>query len=273
MIFLFIFGLFLFSSSSFAIEKKTAEQILSESAGFVQLGAYSDAEQSLKQGLNFYPGNADLRFELANLYVIQHDLLQKQNQSGAAVSKLKAAARELEQAVMYRPDSVSGFYNLGTIQKNLGRYEEARKSFQKALMLDPNQVPAILQLGATYEEQGFFEEAESIYRDAQERIYDQRLQNAVQNLYENRDYYQAAESRQRQMATASQMNSMSNALNSYGSSEPNYFNTPYPQGSDTGYGTNYGNNSGTQNALGQAVPLLGQMFAKQLFGSRSSDDE
>jgi tetratricopeptide (TPR) repeat protein len=152
-------------------------------------GALDDAEEQFEEALLREPMNSDYRFELANLYAMRHDEFLQAGDEAGAKEKMEASARELEQAVMARPDFLAAQFNLGVVYKRLGKYENARKQFKKALELNPAQGgPAMLQIGATYEEQGFYDEAETIYKELLEKYPNHpELHRSLQELAERRE--------------------------------------------------------------------------------------
>ena len=166
----------------------------------MEQGAWDEAEEQFNEALLREPMNAEYHFELANLYGIRHDeALQAHDETGAQ-DKLEASMRELEQAVMTKPDFMAARFNLGVVYKNLGQYEKAREEFKEVLRQDPAQGPAKLQIGATYEEQGFYDEAETIYHDLLERYPGHpELQKSLQRLEERREQGRRSEMAERQV--------------------------------------------------------------------------
>ena len=147
-----------------------AEQAFLKGIGFKESGRLTEAEGQIKRALELEPANADYHFELANVYAMRRDARAKFSKRDDPEDPILAqTARELEQAVMLRPDFLAAHYNLGVVYKKQGRYEKARETFRRVLELDSRQSGALMQIGATYEEQGFFEDAESFYQEAREK--------------------------------------------------------------------------------------------------------
>lgn len=117
-------------------------------------GNFLAAENLLRKAIEIEPNNADYRFELANLYAEQENLIE--------------ARFEYEQAVMIAPDHLASRYNLGLVYSELGLPSEAREEFRKVLDLDPSNIRAQIQIGYTYADQGFYDEAREAFQLAQE---------------------------------------------------------------------------------------------------------
>jgi tetratricopeptide (TPR) repeat protein len=172
----------------------------------LQEGDLDEAEEHFGEALLLEPMNPDYRFELGNLYAMRYQESYGMGDDLDAQNRLEAAARELEQAVMIKPDFLAAKFNLGVVYKNLGEYEKARQKFKEVLNQDPAQGPAMVQIGMTYEEQGFYDEAETIYKDLLERFPNHpALQDALNGLAQRR--YQA------RMREASQAQTRQMALN------------------------------------------------------------
>lgn len=194
-------------------------------------GALDEAEEQFKEALLQEPTNAEYRFELANLYGIRHDeFLHVRDETGAQ-EKLEASRRELEQAVMAKPDFLAARFNLGVVYKNLGEYEKAREQFKEVLKREMGsdpiliQGPAELQIGLTYEAQGFYDDAEMIYHELQERYPGHpELQRALQGLEERRaqnDRSEMAGRQARQMALNTGLSALAQGRQSDANRDPN----------------------------------------------------
>ena len=147
----------------------TGRDHFDKALNLMQEGTLDESEEQFKEAIQLEPMNSEYRFELANLYAMRHDELWNMKDGAGALEKLKASKRELEQAVMTKPDFLPAHFNLGVVYKKLAQYENARAQFKEVLKLDLSQTPAMLQIGATYEEQGFYDEAQTIYQDLIER--------------------------------------------------------------------------------------------------------
>ena len=168
----------------------------------MQEGTLDESEEQFKEAIQLEPMNSEYRFELANLYAMRHDELWNMKDGAGALEKLKASKRELEQAVMTKPDFLPAHFNLGVVYKKLAQYENARAQFKEVLKLDLSQTPAMLQIGATYEEQGFYDEAQTIYQDLIERYPGHsEFQNALRELAARRQQSQAVETQKSSQRT------------------------------------------------------------------------
>ncbi len=151
-------------------------------------GQWAEAERDFRKALELDPANPNIHFELANFYAARFDKSRISVLDPGPTEMLNAAARELGQAVMLKPDFLAAYYNLGIVHSRLRRFEEAREDFKRMLELDPGQTNARLQIGAIYEQQGFYDEAESVYREAQERDFGNAdVHAALEELPRNRE--------------------------------------------------------------------------------------
>ena len=180
---------------------KSAREAFGQGLALKNEGRMTEAERYFKKALEEDPSNADYHFELANIFALER-------------STLPSAARELEQAVMIRPDFVAAHFNLGVVYKKWGKYEEARAEFKKAMALTPPDQPAtpyLMQIGSIYEEQGFYDDAETLYKEALEKDYGNRdIRNALETLNERR----ASAAQRARREQASQLQSRINQSNS-----------------------------------------------------------
>ena len=176
--------LILFPSCVFAAP---SENFMKQAIQFKEAGDLSGAEAAVKKALEAEPANADFHFELANLYAMRHDAQAKAG-NPEPLKILGDAARELEQAVMVRPDFLAAHYNLGVVYKREKKIEKAREEFRRVLELDPRQAAAWVQIGETYEGQGFFDEAKDSYLSARELNYgNPEIEGALRDLEHHRD--------------------------------------------------------------------------------------
>lgn len=148
---------------------------------FQAQGEWASAERAFVKAIAAEPSNSDYHLELAMVYAIQYDTVR--NSPEYKTLLLERAARELEQAVMFRPQFTMAHYNLGVIYKKQGKFEDARKQFRRVLELDPAAVKAQLEIGLIYEEQGFFDDARDAYDKAREMSYfDPDVKAALEDL-------------------------------------------------------------------------------------------
>ena len=81
---------------------------------------------------------------------------------------LDRALSELEAVVRLEPDNAESRFDLGEVQRVLGRLAEAEQNYLQALEISPTLLPALRQLGGLYFAQKRFPEAAQIYRRALE---------------------------------------------------------------------------------------------------------
>jgi tetratricopeptide (TPR) repeat protein len=98
------------------------------------------------------PGNPVLNDDLALLYL--------------EIGRADEAARHFEQALRLRPDSVAGFFNLGTALMLAGRAEAAAVRLNEAVRLKPDYAAAHNNLGNALAAQHKLNEALQHYRAA-----------------------------------------------------------------------------------------------------------
>ncbi|WP_395742764.1 tetratricopeptide repeat protein [Prosthecobacter sp.] len=84
----------------------------------------------------------------------------------AGSKKLKEAEAALTEALRLDPSSAMLHLNLGNLQDQVGRKDEALKSYLKALALDPGSVNACYNLGLLYAELGKYQEAKKSFEAA-----------------------------------------------------------------------------------------------------------
>jgi tetratricopeptide (TPR) repeat protein len=84
----------------------------------------------------------------------------------AGSRKLKEAEAALKQALLIEPASAMLHLNLGNLQDQAGRKDEALKSYLKALELDPKSLNAHYNLGLLYAELGKLPEAKQAFGEA-----------------------------------------------------------------------------------------------------------
>ena len=77
---------------------------------------------------------------------------------------LKEAIKEFQEAVILRPDYVSGYKRLGNIFQLAGRFDEATVAYRKVVMLDPYDPLAHYFLGFIFQSQEKNQEALSEFQ-------------------------------------------------------------------------------------------------------------
>lgn len=213
------------------------------------------ADRELRNMLGKEPGNAAYYFELANVDAAIFDRTRKQKASGEWLWRSQEA---LEKVVMLDPENKIAHFNLGVVYKRQGWMERAREQLKKGLALcrgDEDGVMAAtywLQIGETYEVQGFYEEAQEAYLKARE--YDYTNEDVSGMLSDLRAKMKSADER--------------------GDSSPISF-SPAMQGGMTAAGMAGDPVASGQNqnqAIGQALPYLGQMLANKFSGGDSGGD-
>lgn len=151
-------------------ELPPGDEFFREGLELREAGRYGEAESAFQKALHEDIANPDYNFELANLYAAQYDEAFQSKEYERADRLLADAARQLEQAVMIRPDFTAAEFNLGVVYKKQGRYEDARNRFKKIFEQNPENYPALLQVGQTYQAQGFYDEAEAVYEQARDEL-------------------------------------------------------------------------------------------------------
>ncbi|HXV28287.1 MAG TPA: tetratricopeptide repeat protein, partial [bacterium] len=250
--------IFLSGSVSLSAENsaRTGEQAFQEGLRLKEQGAFLEAENALLEALRTEPTNPDYHFELANVYAARYDRIRNKT-SPQAKEMVDRAERALEQAVMFRPDFVAAYFNLGVIYRHQGLYEESREAFRRVLELDPNQVQAQIQLGQVYEEQGFYDEARDEYLKARDMDYgNSETQSLLLDLEEHRQW---AASRAKEGAMRSAQQKSLESLNT-------------ERGNTQDYSLAAEKNAGQVN---QAIPYLAQVLVQQFmdrFRNRNSEE-
>ncbi|WP_395741244.1 tetratricopeptide repeat protein [Prosthecobacter sp.] len=84
----------------------------------------------------------------------------------AGSKKLKEAEAALRQALLLEPASSMLHLNLGNLQDQMGKKDDALKSYLKALELDPKSLNAHYNLGLLYVELGKYAEARHAFEEA-----------------------------------------------------------------------------------------------------------
>ena len=213
-------------------------------------------ERELQQSLGKDPGNADLEYRLSNVYATLFDRTrtQKGRQSTDWLMKSRDA---LEKTLMIRPNDKVAHYNLGVVNKRLGKMERAREELKKAIRLcDPQRdvylmCSSWLQIGAIYEEQGFFDEAKEAYLKANELDYgNEDIKEALRNVDVKRKSPEKGGG-----------SSPFSGIPSMGSSFSTNPQTAAAMGQDP--------NAQNAGGVAQALPALGQMLMQKFGGGNS----
>ncbi len=84
----------------------------------------------------------------------------------AGSKKLKEAEAALQEALGIDPKSAMFHLNLGNLQDQAGRKDDALKSYLKTLELDPKNVNALYNLGLLHVEMGKLNEAKLSFTEA-----------------------------------------------------------------------------------------------------------
>ena len=238
--------------SAYAVEEAPPPNtsVLENAVRLCEAGQIEKAEREIKKALDFDPANFSYHFELANVYAAQYDRLKGAGQNEASKEALKAAGRELEQAVMIDPKHIPARFNLGVIYKKQRHFEESRKHFREVLKLDSNKIPGLMQIGATYEDQGFFDEAQSVYLEARELDFNNPdIRLTLDELEKRKGEAQQCGNLSSGMDGFAQLARLQSVRGQKGLLQP-----------DADRGQN----------LGQAVPYLGALLLQQFMKGRQS---
>ncbi len=119
---------------------------------YTRIGSHEKAAESLKEAIQFRPGDLDANYNLVNAYYVMGDMektaeqlkkfinLDPKNAEAHNIAGLiyyrrqlyNAALDEFQTAESLDPDEKQYNHNLGTVLAELGRTEEAREAFEKA---------------------------------------------------------------------------------------------------------------------------------------------
>ena len=116
---------------------------------FVQEKKYKEAAREYQTAIEMNPQSAD-----ANLLL---------GLTLANTKDLDGALRYTQASLLIKP-SYSGYYNLGLIQANLGKYAESVDAYQKAVGLNTSSYQAWYQLGLVYSTDLKFDKAIEAYQ-------------------------------------------------------------------------------------------------------------
>ncbi|MBF0127212.1 MAG: tetratricopeptide repeat protein [Magnetococcales bacterium] len=105
-----------------------------------------------RQGVAFFPDQADFHYQLTNL-------LRQQGRFQEAETACRQLAR-------LRPRHADTHYNHGVLLKELHRDQEAMAAFRRALSLEPNHLDACNNLALLLKGEKRFQEAETVLRHA-----------------------------------------------------------------------------------------------------------
>lgn len=117
---------------------------------FAERGDVEAEERHYRAGLSAVPGNADIRFNLANLLM--------------RVRRLDAAAEELRECLLARPQFPAALINLGVVLADLQDFPGAEQCYRRALAQAPDSVEAHNNLGILLTRLGRLSEAEQALR-------------------------------------------------------------------------------------------------------------
>jgi len=81
-------------------------------------------------------------------------------------NKISAALYTCQKSVQLNPYDIGSLNNLGFLQFEQGKFDEAEASYKKVLTLNPNLAETYNNLGNTFNEQGKFDEAEASFKKA-----------------------------------------------------------------------------------------------------------
>jgi tetratricopeptide (TPR) repeat protein len=101
---------------------------------------------------------------------LPRDALVRTNLAAALLERgeIEAAARELEAALAFDPDSRAALGNLGVLQLERGSLAEAERSFQRLLALEPRDPLTLYNLGLIETRRGNHEQARAFFKQSLE---------------------------------------------------------------------------------------------------------
>ena len=104
--------------------------------------SYRDSEAALLNALKFDESNHRAYYYLGTLYFDQAE--EEKPKSSQERQLLRKARNHIEQALIINPFLIEGHYEMGLIQRRLGKQKEARRNFQRVLDLstDPSSIHA-----------------------------------------------------------------------------------------------------------------------------------
>ncbi len=163
-----------------------AQQQLSLGNAHKERGMLENAILCYQQGLTFWPGNAELWFNLATtllalrrlpaaadalqqVIALRPDLAGVYNNLGAVLLELRRlpdAAKALQQAITLKPDFAEAYCNLGNALLKLQKPSEAIQALHKAIALKPDYAEAYINLGNVLQFQGKTDDAIAAYNHA-----------------------------------------------------------------------------------------------------------
>lgn len=109
----------------------------------------------------------EVEVKLASIYFESEELGEALRLYGQ--EELETTAEKLEAYLVGNKNDVLGIFQLGSVNFDMGKYDEAERVYRKALELQPDFYSAYLNLAAVYREQGEFEKAEECCRKVLER--------------------------------------------------------------------------------------------------------
>ncbi|OQX19755.1 MAG: hypothetical protein BWK75_05395 [Candidatus Altiarchaeales archaeon A3] len=99
----------------------------------------------------------------------KEEITGEHNNLGSLLKNLKRydeAEKEYREAIRINPNDAEAHYNLGILLKNLKRYDEAENAYREAIRINPNDAEAHNNLGVLLYNLKRYEEAENAYREA-----------------------------------------------------------------------------------------------------------
>ena len=160
-------------------QSSSPELLLQQAHLFLQDGQLSDAAESFKKVLSFYPKNTQILTSLGAItlqlgnFEESFKLLGKSlkiapTQANAhyyiaiglsLVKKFDEALKSFNRAIALNPNYAEAYDNRGNVLHELNRYDDALASYERAIVLNPNNAEAYNNRGVTLNDTKRFEEA------------------------------------------------------------------------------------------------------------------
>lgn len=170
-------------------KSKKNKSLLSQSADFIQQGAYAKATDALEKHLKTNPydsqawaqralililtGKDELALEAANIALrIDKDNADASSMQGSALMQLgrfEEALNSYTQVVLKNPLSAMAIYNKGNALRRLGKIDEAILCIEKSLQLDPHYTNALTVMGSLQQAKGNLATALELFNTAIKR--------------------------------------------------------------------------------------------------------
>ncbi|RKX96112.1 MAG: hypothetical protein DRP84_02145 [Spirochaetes bacterium] len=125
---------------------------------YISQKKYKEAEDVLGSGIKMNKYNEELYLSLARFYVDQN----KYDEAGEIL--IKAAKSLKEKINKNEGNSLSIYFDLGSVYVHQKKYKRSENIIKKAIEIDPHKAEGYLSLALCYREQGRFNDAENIYR-------------------------------------------------------------------------------------------------------------